>query len=68
MQVAYPCAGKFMAPGDRGRVPVECGGAIGVFGVGGQTGEVDVLCFAQGAGRHQLSWIHGKVSRLVEEN
>lgn len=47
-----------MSPGDRGGIPVECGGTIGVFGVGGQTGEVDVLCFAQGAGRHRLSGIH----------
>lgn len=47
-----------MAPGDCGRVPVQCGGAIGVFGVGGQAGEVDVLGFAQGAGRHRLSGIH----------
>lgn len=47
-----------MAPSDCRRVPVECGGAIGVFGIGGQTGEVDVLGFAQGAGRHRLSRIH----------
>lgn len=47
-----------MAPRDGGGVTVECGGAIGVFGVGGQTGEVDVLGFAQGAGRHRLRGIH----------
>lgn len=39
-------------------MPVQCGGTIGVFGIGGQTGEVDVLGFTQGAGRHRL--VHEK--------
>lgn len=56
-----------MAPGDRGRVPVECGGAIGVFGVSGQTGEVDVLGFAQSTGRHRLSGIHDMREDTVAE-
>lgn len=36
-----------MASCDGRRMTVECGGAIGVFGIGRETGEVDVPGFRQ---------------------
>lgn len=48
--------GKVMASCDGRRMTIECGGAIGVFGIGGQAGEVDIPGFGQLGG---LSRIHG---------
>ena len=49
-----------MASCDSGRVPIECEGAIRVFGIGGQTGKVDVAGFSQ-LGLRRLSGIHGEL-------
>lgn len=55
--LTYSCAWELMASGDGGRVPVQCGGAVGVFGIGGQAGKVDVTGFSQ-LGLCRLGGIH----------
>lgn len=47
-----------MASCDGGRVAIEYEGAIRVFGIGGQTGKVNVAGFSQ-LGLRRLSGIHG---------